>query len=135
MNVALLFALNIVLIPHFGVMGAVVAASVSSVATAAAFTYDATVWLRVGSFVPLGSLARTLLASILMSVGVLSFGYLVPISSGATLGAAILAGILVYLFGLRIARVFTETDRRLVESSSIPLKRIIIRLFWGRVQE
>ncbi len=130
LNAALLLGLNIILIPFMGVMGAVVAISVSALTTGAIITYDASIRLKVGRFLPLGAIARTMFASSLMGVVLYLMGLMFPLTQAAALGLAIIIGLAVYLVGLRILKVFDETDRRMVESSSLPLKGLLLRFFW-----
>jgi len=65
-----------------------------------------------------------------MAIALLAMGFFFPVVNAPRLVVAMVIGVAVYLFGLRILRVFNDTDRRMVESSSIPLKRLLIKLFW-----
>jgi O-antigen/teichoic acid export membrane protein len=127
---ALLVGLNIVLIPLMGVMGAVIALSVSDVTIGAIFQYDVSIRLKMGNFIPLGAIGRTTLATLFMAIALFAMGFFFPVVNAARLAVAMVVGVAVYLFGLRILRVFDDTDRRLVESSSLPLKRLLIKFFW-----
>ena len=129
-NAGILIGLSVLLIPMIGVMGAVVATFVSSVVTVAIFTYDASVRLRVGNFLPLGALLRMASAAFLMSIMIFGMGFVYPVVGGVSLAVTMVVGIVVFLFGVRYLRVFNDTDRRLVQSSSIPMKGLLIRLFW-----
>ena len=127
---AILAGLSILLIPSMGVMGAVIAFSVADVAIGVIFTYDASIRLKVGNFIPLGAILKTTLASFFMAIVLLAMGFFFPVVNAPRLVVAMVIGVAVYLFGLKILRVFNDTDRRMVESSSIPLKRLLIKLFW-----
>ena len=93
-------------------------------------TYDASVRLKVGDIVPFNAIFRATLAAIVMALFVYAMGLVIPITNAVTLTLAIVLGILVYLPCLRFMRVFSETDRRLVEGSSIPFKSLLLRFFW-----
>ncbi len=130
LNAVMLISLNLLLIPRMGVLGAVFAAAFSGVATILLFTYDASVRLGVGNIIPTGAILRTSLSAVTMAVALLAFEIVYPIGGAASLLAAMVVGIGVYVLGLRAYGVFTETDRRLVESSSVPFKRYLLRLLW-----
>jgi len=127
-----LLGMNILLIPSFGVMGAVSAVAVSSLLGTAIFTYDASVRLGVGNIVPMGAVGRTAAASFIMALVVYAIGLSFPIVGAVGLVLVMLIGIGVYLAFIRILGVLNETDRRLVESSSIPMKKLLIRLLWKK---
>ncbi len=135
LNIGILMALNVLLIPSMGVMGAVIALSVSTVSTSLIFTYDAWVLLKVGNFIPFRAIAASALASLLMAGVLLMLGVVFPVVGAATLAETMAIGILVYLVGVRLFGVFSETDRRLVESSSIPFKGVFIRLLWKKKRD
>jgi O-antigen/teichoic acid export membrane protein len=133
-NAAILIALNLLLIPSMQSMGAVVALSVAVVFTGVGLTYDASVRLKVGSIVPFVAISRASIASALMAVFLFGLGLLFSLATPVGLALAIVLGLGVYLCLLRLLRVFSETDRRLIEASSVPLKSILLRFFW-RAQE
>jgi len=129
-NTVIQLALFLILIPTMGVMGAVIALSASALVTGVGMTYDASVRLKVGDIVPFNAIFRATLAAIVMALFVYAMGLVIPITNAVTLTLAIVLGILVYLPCLRFMRVFSETDRRLVEGSSIPFKSLLLRFFW-----
>ena len=132
LNTAILAGLSILLIPSMGVMGAVIAFSVSDLTIGVIFTYDAWIRLKVGNFVPLGAIFKTTLASFFMAMVLFAMGFFFPVVNAPRLVVAMVIGLAVYVFGLRILRVFNDADRRLVESSTFPLKGLLIKFFWKR---
>lgn len=130
LDIVILLSLNVLLIPPMGVMGAVIALSVSDVIYGVIITHDVWNRLKVGSFLPLGAIAKMSLASFIMAAVVYTMGLVFPVVNAASLAVAVIIGVVVYLFGLRILQVFNETDRRMVESSSLPLKGLLLRLLW-----
>ncbi|MGD0396185.1 MAG: polysaccharide biosynthesis C-terminal domain-containing protein [Nitrososphaerales archaeon] len=128
--VVLLTVLNILLIPSMGVMGAVIALSVSDVTIGLIFTYDVSIRLKVGNIIPLGAIAKTTLASLLMAIVLIVMEFFFPVVNAVSLGIAMVVGLAVFLFGLRILQVFDDTDRRMIESSSLPLKRLLLKFLW-----
>jgi hypothetical protein len=113
-----------------GVMGAVIAVSVSDVIYGVIITHDAWTRFKVGSFLPLGAIVKMSLASLIMAVVVYAMGFVFPVVNVVSLAVAMTIGVVVYLCGLRILQVFNDTDRRMVESSSLPLKGLLLRLLW-----
>jgi O-antigen/teichoic acid export membrane protein len=130
LDIVILFGLNILLIPPMGVMGAVIAVSVSDVIYGVIITHDAWTRFKVGSFLPLGAIVKMSLASLIMAVVVYAMGFVFPVVNVVSLAVAMTIGVVVYLCGLRILQVFNDTDRRMVESSSLPLKGLLLRLLW-----
>ncbi|HME18503.1 MAG TPA: polysaccharide biosynthesis C-terminal domain-containing protein [Nitrososphaerales archaeon] len=130
LDAAILMVLNILLIPPMGVLGAVIALSVSALAMGVGLTYDASVRLGVGVLIPFDAIARATLASVVMGLFVFGVGLVLPITNAASLTLAIVLGTGVYLCCLRFMRVFSETDRRLVEASRIPFKSFLLKFFW-----
>jgi len=130
LNAVLQLVMLVMLVPMMGAMGAVIALSASTLVTAAGVTYDVSVRLKVGAIIPLEAILRTVLASAIMGSFVYAWGLVLPIDSAATLTLAVVLGLSVYLLCLRLTRVFSETDRRLVEASSIPFKSLLLKFFW-----
>ena len=130
LHAAFLLGLNLLLIPTLGAMGAVIAMSTATIASAGLVTYDVAIRLKVGDFIPLLAISKTTMASIFMASALFAVSEAYRITTWASLGVMIAAGFVIYVLGLRVLRVFTDSDRRLVEASSLPLKRVMVGILW-----
>jgi small basic protein len=65
-----------------------------------------------------------------MAIVLIVMEFFFPVVNAVSLGIAMVVGLAVFLFGLRILQVFDDTDRRMIESSSLPLKRLLLKFLW-----
>lgn len=129
-RISLLLLLNLLLIPIYGIMGAILALVISSTPPTIAFTYKVMKGLNIGNFIPLRTIGKSVLASSLMYSLLLGLTLMLDARSPFVLVSIILIGFLAYIAGLRLFRAFDETDREMLWRSNVPLKKLIIKFFW-----
>jgi len=123
-----LIVLNLLLIPTFGVIGAIVAISIVSILSAAVFTHQTMVKLKIGNFIPAPAIARYLVSSLPMAAFLFAVSIVFKIESIVLLMSLIVLGFLIYVIGLRLTKAFDEQDREFISRSKIPLKKLVLKL-------
>ena len=123
-STVVIVGLDILLIPRYGLWGAVLPVALITLASPFA-RYVLAQHLVKEIKIPWGFIARMYLASAPMALCVPLRGRL---SSPGALVALVCAAAVAFYAGLRVFRVFREEERALLEQSNLPLRNVILRL-------
>lgn len=124
-----LLILDLLMIPTFGITGAILANFITLLLTGAVYSYESMFRLRLGNFWPVNEIVRYILASSFMTIFIFLIISNYEIENPISLLLIVISGFLLYLFGLKITHAISVEDIKLINKSSIPFKNIILKIF------
>jgi O-antigen/teichoic acid export membrane protein len=123
-----LIALDYVLIPSFGIIGAIIALLSVLYVKTITFTYITIFKLKIGNFIPTIAIIKYAAAASLMGILLFAATNIYDITNLVSLILMIIFGLFVYVVGLKLVNAFDEKDREIILKSNIPFKKIILKL-------
>lgn len=126
---AILIALNFLLVPQYGFMGASITQSIVLVFTATLLTWKLMSRLDYGNFLPLVSMGKYFMAALIMGLSVYLWNALMPPNGILSLLSLVTLGLIIYIASLKLLRAFSEADKRLILKTNLPFRHFLARFF------